>query len=441
MKRYFYDIHYHAFDLSHANLMAFMLRDDLISKRAVKSFIGKLPFYAQLISPLFIKLFAGKVANKARDFMSSDSGFKEVLSVMENAIEYHFLTVDYLLRNKEPVFDENNQLTISDEFKYDKIVLCPLMIDFGYKNLNMKNMFYNMPAKKPIVNQMVDLYNAIYFYYNFDLSKHPKKDYRLKARSLEKSSKNERIFEFYPFLGINTANYPLESIKALFEKYFKGYDSDTPALRRKRLYEKIGSEKLDVLSLSDNTKDFSYLFAGVKLYPPLGFDPLPKSKEEREKVKFLYEFCLKNNLPIITHCSQGGFKTDKNGEQYTNPAKHWARVLKYYPELKINFAHFGDQPNKKTEWRDVILDQCRTYENVYSDISCVATEPKFYKTLNKCLDKDTKNKIMFGTDFLINLLWVKSYNDYLRLFAEDKYIDAKTKNMICSENCEKFLFG
>jgi len=56
--------------------------------------------------------------------------------------------------------------------KFDKIVLCPLLIDFGYKNLNNKDCFYNLPPAKPIVNQVVDLINALWFYYNYDLILH-----------------------------------------------------------------------------------------------------------------------------------------------------------------------------------------------------------------------------------------------------------------------------
>jgi len=41
----FYDIHYHAFDLSHANLLAFIMREDLITKATVNDVLKQIPWY------------------------------------------------------------------------------------------------------------------------------------------------------------------------------------------------------------------------------------------------------------------------------------------------------------------------------------------------------------------------------------------------------------
>lgn len=90
MDRKFYDIHYHLFDLSHPNLLAFLLRDDLITKQTVRKILGKLPFLYKILPVGVVSLFSGKISNKVKDYLKHDAGkVLNLLSVMEGAIEYH----------------------------------------------------------------------------------------------------------------------------------------------------------------------------------------------------------------------------------------------------------------------------------------------------------------------------------------------------------------
>jgi len=64
MVRRLYDIHYHLFDLSHPNLLAFLLHEDLIGKESVKKVILKFPFILQLLPLWVVSLFPGKIEKR-----------------------------------------------------------------------------------------------------------------------------------------------------------------------------------------------------------------------------------------------------------------------------------------------------------------------------------------------------------------------------------------
>ena len=191
----------------------------------------------------------------------------------------------------------------------------------------------------------------------------------------------------------------------------------------------------------------NHAFAGIKLYPPLGFDPWPeKNTAELDKVRFLYNYCVENEIPITTHCSDGGYVTDPQHDVYTDPTQ-WAKVLQEFSTLKLNFAHFGSQKHSQA-WRDEITNIIDTYPNVYTDFAYNGVDDSFYLDMMEYFGKQTKdkqeklkNRILFGSDYLINLLDIDSYDKYLQKFSATKTIDGNYKNLFCSENPEKFLFG
>jgi predicted TIM-barrel fold metal-dependent hydrolase len=211
--------------------------------------------------------------------------------------------------------------------------------------------------------------------------------------------------------------------------------------------------------------DDAAIFAGIKIYPQLGFDPYPNdhsrlSKEtlteeldekederlntELNKVRFLYQFCCERRIPIITHCSDGGYKTGDN-DVLTSPEKKWKKVLEEYPELTLNFAHFGSQSKSvEPQWRDAIIELSKQYPNVYTDISCNNSKPEYYEELEKLLNdpshSELHRKVLFGSDFSINLLVtdVESYSEYMEAFAE---ATLSHQNDLCKHNPERFLFG
>ena len=439
----FYDIHAHAFNLSHPHLSSFLIREDLIDNLINDNFGWKMR------GVLFLASIAPK--GSIRKIINSKlASFKEqvsnTLAFYEVPLEYQFLVLDHFLKSGSPaVFNEKNQIEIGNK-AYDKIVLCPLVIDFGYKSIpkNEKDgVFYNLTPKRPVVNQIGDLLYAIRTYYRFNLVINPvakKMDLSPEIPDFE-THKNEKLFEIYPFMGLDTRNYTLEQVKDMLEKYFKNFTKDEPAeTRRKRLFEKMG--KLDSNMYASTPDYYTDIFAGVKLYPQIGFDPYPDDAEECEKVEALYKFCVDRRIPVVSHCSDGGYKVGDH-DLLTSPAGQWKKVLEAFPELTLDFAHFGSQKNKQTSWRNTIIDLVEKYPNVYSDISCNDATTDYYDELEKLFNGKNptlQEKLLYGSDFSINLLVVKikSYNEYLKAFLKAKL---SYKNNLCESNPERFLFG
>lgn len=445
MDRKFYDIHYHLFDLSHPNLLAFILRDDLISRDAIKKVVLKFPVLLQFLPLWVVNLFPGKAEKKVREYLQNDSrNFRNLLSVMEGAIEYHFLYTEYFLNREKKYFGDFNGT------KYNKIVLCPLLMDFGYKNLNNQDCFYNLPPAKPIVNQVVDLINAIWFYYHYELIPHPDKQGRLKLVPTT-VGKEKKLFEIYPFLGLNTMNYDLSEIVDLFDKYFRGYEDDNhQSVRQKKLYDKLGTVKADLEDMIFKRKEkedinyYSYIFAGIKLYPPLGFDPWPEEdRSELEKVRFLYSECIRRKIPITVHCSGSGFVTSTDAMKFTDPSLQWQKVLTRpeFRDLKLNFAHLGTQYDGNENWRKAIFNYIIRNKNIYTDCSCQTPHERDYEKIQMMMNGETDQNILFGSDFVINLIWSKSYNEYLSNFINTPHLTERQKELLCEVNPERFLFG
>ncbi len=213
----------------------------------------------------------------------------------------------------------------------------------------------------------------------------------------------------------------------------------------------MGKRHLDITTISENRGTAgpagkvgcTYMFASVKLYTPLGFNPWPDDERELAKVRLIYARCLEKKIPITTHCSGGGYLTDPRGEDFSNPGRNRKKVLSHpdYQYLKIDFAHFGHQQSGATDWKQSILSYFRTHPNVYSDISCCGFSSGFYQSFKTYLNPSDINHFLFGSDFLINLLWIDSYNQYLDLFLSDQNLDEPAKLQLCNINAEKFLFG
>ncbi|ODS31644.1 MAG: amidohydrolase [Candidatus Scalindua rubra] len=315
-------------------------------------------------------------------------------------------------------------------------------MDYGYKNIEQPDIFYNRPPRKPIRERVIDVFNGIKTYCE---NKLVEKGDRLEY---EDDVKDNKLFEIYPFLGLNTIHYNKpdkpEQLEEMLDKYFKDYEG-----KQQPLYENMGEFNGDI----DEAGFRSNFFAGIKVYPPLGFDPWPDDGKEKDKVIILYDYCIDKGIPITTHCSNGGFRVDKNADNYTAPGLKWTKVLEVekYSKLKIKFGHFGFQSKflwlfPRTQWRDSIIELMSNYPNVYADFSCLSLSEKQCKHLEGLLKEkentnpELKDRILFGSDFLISLIWTNSYNEYLRNFKTTKSLQDLKENF-CSKNPEKFLFN
>ncbi len=449
----FYDIHMHALNLSHPNLTAYIFREDLISK-LIDDNIGVLArlglFLGAFIPKSVIKKKIDKLLTAGNP--SPKSVVANCLSFFEIPLEYQFLVLEYFLKEGSPkILNEQNQIIV-DGTGYEKLLLCPLVIDFGYKNIT-NSIFYNLTPKRPITNQVGDLLYAIRTYYRFNLEVKNNKMRLSDEIPDSQTRKHEKLFEIYPFMGLDTRNYTLKATQKLLAKYFCNYSSsESGEERRKRLFDKMG--QLDSNMYRDES-EYADVFAGIKIYPQLGFDPYPSDPDELAKVQYVYQYCSDRRIPMITHCSDTGFKVGEY-DPLTSPEGKWKKVLENYPTLTLDFAHFGSESKSdKRQWRNAIIALTRQYPNVFTDISCNNTKPEYYDELenlfhptntkkNKYMppvpNPELHKKVLFGSDFSINLLAskVNSYNEYLQSFSNS---GLSYKNDLCEKNPEKFLFG
>lgn len=216
---------------------------------------------------------------------------------------------------------------------------------------------------------------------------------------------------------------------------------------------RIGIMKLIEMKIAKG----SGVFKGIKLYPPLGYLPT------HPNLKLIYEYCIDYDIPIIVHCSNGGMENFRNKNYikswnpsflnhvkdfkecnenkstfYANP-EQWFEVMKNYPKLRIDFAHFGGLSNIDSssckEWPITIIKLMEMYDNVYADVAyfmdleasdIIMKEVSLYPIL--C------DRLMFGTDFIMIMkdMRMPELSTYFGKFSD-------LGEKLLSENAKKFL--
>ena len=206
-------------------------------------------------------------------------------------------------------------------------------------------------------------------------------------------------------------------------------------------------------------------FKGVKLYPSLGYFPY-------DKILYpYYKYCEENNIPILAHCSPANPVHNKSSKkeiikllqnsltpintkgtkvelcsQFTHPS-NYEFVMKDFPNLKINCAHWGSQnqwdvfmnnPSDTTNWFSVIKNMIIKYPNFYTDISFTMGEEKYFALLKVMLQSNDsiKNKVLFGSDYYMNLTDSGEMMFGVTLRA---YLGEDLFNQIAEVNPGKFL--
>ena len=208
-------------------------------------------------------------------------------------------------------------------------------------------------------------------------------------------------------------------------------------------------------------------FSGIKLYTPNGYSPADR------RLLPLYAYCEKHQIPITAHCSDSGFATFVSSVDVEGPVyicgkvdydkkqvnfKHnklkgeervkeratvlnhpilWAEVLKMFPKLKLNLAHFGSQKEDDTRF---IFNLMCDYPNLYVDFSCISEKyllQRIYNDFYKNAPDDVKSRFLYGSDFYLNLIFVDSMQRYLQQFKDCFTPDEW--NAISQHNPRRFL--
>lgn len=180
---------------------------------------------------------------------------------------------------------------------------------------------------------------------------------------------------------------------------------------------------------------------GVKVYPVMGFLPydnaIAPDKETYpqrlrdtgtdwagrldQALSRLYDFCVKEDVPILTHCSQSQQTSDAAGRRASPDA--WAAALRNgrWPDLRVNLGHFGGfwsltKPGLNG-WTDQAVRLMVSQKNVYADVSDhdavvegnaaqIEDEANVIGNLNRILSagdpgRIALGKLMYGTDWVM----------------------------------------
>lgn len=408
----FYDVHCHAHTLSHPSFLALL---ETVRMRKIETLYNQASSFNYLTSSLLYK--GGEKLRNTLAVMENEPG--DIFGIMEDD-----LAGCYGKGGESEALLKNGRLLVGGTY-YDTLILVPLLIDFSQPGALQSDAYYNRYPHKPIEAQILDILTGI-------------RAYRTKRPS--------GLLEICPFLGVNPKSHTPDSMEKFLNTWFLGFERSRQ--RSAMIFEALVDSDLRDLSRPQP------FFGGVKLYPPLGFDPWPENRVERATVEVLYDFCEKNRVPIITHCDDEGFRTIglEAAWRQTDPASY-RPALQKYPELIIDFAHFGMQYCKTvlgastTDWRDSILSLMLEYPNVYTDISFNGVDPAYYDSLASLLGgmgearRDIAlRRIMFGSDFLVNLLKSPSYLRYFTDFSNSCF-SPEQKVAFGSTNPRAFLFG
>ena len=182
----FYDIHCHAFNLSHPSLYGFL--ENLRHSNA---------------GDLLKEVFTLSEFMPIRNLATTRRHLRNLLAVMEHDVGGMFLLMEDDLSGKfrsarDTAFLHDDVLSIGGN-SYDRIILTPLLIDFNTPALSADDIYYNRPPKKLLQKQIDDTLNGIRFY----LKERPK-----------------GLLEIYPFIGLNPANYSLAQVQKIMNDYF-----------------------------------------------------------------------------------------------------------------------------------------------------------------------------------------------------------------------------
>ncbi len=235
-----------------------------------------------------------------------------------------------------------------------------------------------------------------------------------------------------------------------------------------------------------------YAVVGIKMYPALGFHPIPEKNTEfhcadesklnpdqtpaerlqmlKNHLEAMYEFAGQYQLPIITHCGPGGSHIIL--DHGIDPAKIWeytdpnnfTGIARTY-QLRVGLAHMGGKihmDEKSKAWRENILENIRTAHQwqdsqgrIYTDLSydiCSVLKDKeqldLYigdaaanikgDTLKYLEDEIISRYVMFGNDWPMGLY---SFSDKEYIQPYRKRLAEQHQEKFFHDNLARFLFG
>ncbi len=259
--------------------------------------------------------------------------------------------IEWLARQLDSAVCKENEINkVLKQYGYTnkRIVVTPLVMDFDTRHLET-DLGDDVSCEK----QISRLFAAI-------------KDYKPNPQA---------GFEIYPFMG-----FALDKL-----------DKDRVALDKlQEWWEEHGYTREERASAKENPLPPGKAI-GIKLYPPLGFNPCPDKEDTLKRYLDFFKWCIDKDIPITVHCQYSSYKGTQDGNKETKERtdpKNWERLFSEHPEIKllrVNFGHFGGSAElkimmKKVEdvnenydladsWSLTICKLLCDYKNTYADIS------------------------------------------------------------------------
>lgn len=160
-------------------------------------------------------------------------------------------------------------------------------------------------------------------------------------------------------------------------------------------------------------------FGGIKIYPNLGYAP------DHERLMKVYDFCIKEKYPVLTHCSPGGiwrYGVARKVRRDNSGPLNYQRILetKGYEQLTLCLAHFGGAEEwakhlksrgqeDEVPWVRTIYEMLASgkYPNLYADISYTVFTPKISGLEINLIDylkvmlehERVREHVLFGSDY------------------------------------------
>jgi hypothetical protein len=410
--KFLFDPHCHVMSLARPALAPFM---DALGQRKGEA------IFAQVASPGYLLMSF---------FRRGGSAARNLLSVVESDPAAVFMLIEDDLAGRysepggpapAPLSDAKGYWCIGSH--WDAWCLCPLVMDFGRPVPGLAPGYYpSMPAKS-LEEGVREILAGIQGY------RRARPRGRLVVR---------------PFLGLDPGFRGPAATEELLHRYFSGYKRNA----------RVQLAAFKALSRwgGDPWAPPANAFAGVKLYPPLGFEPWPGDARGRDAVRELYSYCQRRRIPITVHCDDQGYRSVpiERAMHATDPAR-WLSVLREYPELIVNFAHFGERylppprGERKDSWTMAIVSLMERYPGVYADVSFNGSEVEYWDRLAAFIDAlpaesaaAVRSRLMYGTDFFINLTKSRSYLDYAHGFLRSP-LDDELKRSMLHDAPQRFL--
>ena len=190
-------------------------------------------------------------------------------------------------------------------------------------------------------------------------------------------------------------------------------------------------------------------FVGVKLYPPMGFAPLgnvdfpdsfwdqsalptnfPRThlgQQLDDALRPLYRWCEDNGVPIMAHTNASNGPAKKY-DQLTY-SEYWSKVSRAYPDLRVDFGHFGIADLTSPTQSDALSDLMLNGKYLYADSGYFSEvfgeQSKLERYLRDRMLRTSNrgsaalgHRLMYGTDWEMVVVEGSMSSQYLSNFEE-----------------------